>query len=55
MLPFTGQQYQEWLDGSLNLSAAYTKGDLRAVGPTGPLLAALEVFDDRRVQRALSE
>ncbi len=53
VLPFTGQQYQDWVDGTLNLSAAYTKGDLRAVGPTGPLLAALEVFDDPAVRAAL--
>lgn len=55
VLPFTGKQYDEWCAGSLNLSAAYTKGDLRAVGPTGPLLAALEVLDDPAVRTALSE
>ena len=50
VLPFTGQQYDDWLAGLLNLSSAYTKGDLRAVGPTGPLLAALEVLDDPAVR-----
>ncbi|MEZ5340131.1 MAG: hypothetical protein R2706_01405 [Acidimicrobiales bacterium] len=53
VLPFTGQQYHDWLAGSLNLSAAYTTGDLRATGPTGPLLAALELLDDPLVRAAV--
>lgn len=54
VLPFTGKQYDAWLAGDFGLSTNYTKGDLRATGPTGPLLAALEVFDDPAVPSALA-
>ena len=48
-VPFTPAQFEAWLDGELNLSRAYTKGDLKATGKTGDLLAALELLDDRMV------
>ncbi len=48
-VPFTAAQFEAWLGGDLNLSQAYTKGDLKATGKTGDLLAALELLDDRAV------
>lgn len=39
------KQVPEWLDGSLVLSEAYMKGDLKPVGASGPLFAALELLD----------
>lgn len=54
VLPFKTAQYSAWLAGELNLAEAYTIGDLRAEGPTGPLLAALEVLDDPAVVATLA-
>lgn len=48
-IPFTGAQLDAWQDGELNLTQAYTKGDLKATGKTGDLLAALELLDDRSI------
>lgn len=48
-MPFTGKQVEAWLAGDLVLAQAFTKGDLKATGPTGDLLAALELLDDRAV------
>ncbi len=39
------KQVPEWLDGSLVLTEAYMKGDLKPVGASGPLFAALELLD----------
>lgn len=52
-VPFTGAQALAWLDGELNLTEAYTKGDLKATGKTGDLLSALELLDDRTVADSL--
>lgn len=52
-VPFTGAQALAWLDDELNLTEAYTKGDLKATGKTGDLLSALELLDDRAVADAL--
>lgn len=49
VVPFTGAQVQAWYDGELNLTESYTKGDLKATGKTGALLAAAELLDDRSV------
>ncbi len=48
-IPFTGAQLEAWQNGELNLTQAYTKGDLKATGKTGHLLAALELLDDRSI------
>lgn len=48
-IPFTGAQALAWRAGELNLTQAYTKGDLKPVGRTGDLLAALELLDDPAV------
>ncbi len=50
---FTGAQVESWKSGELNLSQAYMRGDLKPVGHTGPLTAALEIFDDADVVAAL--
>lgn len=39
------KQVPEWLDGSLVLARAYMEGDLKPVGASGPLFAALELLD----------
>lgn len=39
------KQVSEWLAGSLVLSRAYMEGDLKPVGASGPLFAALELLD----------
>lgn len=52
-MPFTGAQALAWLANELNLTEAYTKGDLKATGKTGDLLAALELLDDRSVADSL--
>ena len=39
------KQVPEWLDGSLVLAEAYMKGDLKPVGASGALFAALELLD----------
>ncbi len=48
-IPFTGAQLEAWQNGELDLTQAYTKGDLKATGRTGHLLAALELLDDRSI------
>ncbi len=53
VVPFTGAQLVAWNANELNLTEAYTKGDLKATGRTGHLLAALELLDDRSVADAL--
>lgn len=50
---FTGAQVESWLGGELHLSQAYMRGDLKPVGHTGPLTAALEILDDADVVAAL--
>ncbi len=53
-LVFKGAQVDAWLDGELNLTRAYMRGDFKPVGHTGPLMAALEVLDDPGVVSALA-
>ncbi len=48
-IPFTGAQLEAWQNAELDLTEAYTKGDLKATGKTGHLLAALELLDDRSI------
>ncbi len=44
-LPFTKRQVERWLEGELVLTEAYMKGDIKPVGASGPLFAALELLD----------
>jgi len=39
------KQVPEWLAGDLVLARAYMQGDLKPVGASGPLFAALEFLD----------
>jgi len=39
------KQVPEWLAGELVLARAYMQGDLKPVGASGPLFAALEFLD----------
>ena len=45
IVPITKAQLCEWAAGDLKLTVAYMKGDVKPVGSTGALLAALEVLD----------
>lgn len=45
IIPISGPQMEQWTHGELNLTVAYMKGDVKPVGSTGALLAALEVLD----------
>lgn len=44
-IPFSAKQLDEWMSGDLVLTEAYMKGDLKPVGASGPLFAALELLD----------
>lgn len=46
VIPISEAQIDAWNKGELSLSVAYMKGDLKPVGSTGALLAALEVLDN---------
>jgi hypothetical protein len=46
IIPISKSQLEEWSDGGLKLTVAYMKGDVKPVGSTGALLAALEVLDN---------
>lgn len=50
-IPFTSKQLAAWADGDGSLTVAYMKGDLKPVGASGPLFAALDVLDDGHVRR----
>lgn len=45
IIPIPGAQMEAWASGELKLTVAYMKGDVKPVGSTGALLAALEVLD----------
>lgn len=46
IIPISKAQVEEWTKGDLKLTVAYMKGDIKPVGSTGALLAALEVLDN---------
>ncbi len=52
-IPVTAKQIAAWADGELSLSVGYMQGDLKPVGPTGPLLAVLELLDDPTIRVAV--
>jgi hypothetical protein len=52
-IPLTKKQLQAWADGTLSLSVAYMKGDVKPVGASGPLLAALELLDADEVRSGI--
>ena len=54
VLALTKKQFEAWATGELSLSVAYMQGDVKPVGSTGALLAALEVLDDPDVRAALA-
>ncbi len=54
VLSLTKKQFEAWANGELSLSVAYMQGDVKPVGSTGALLAALEVLDDPAVRAALA-
>ncbi len=45
VIPISAAQLEQWNQGDLKLTVAYMKGDVKPVGSTGALLAALEVLD----------
>ena len=44
-IPLTKKQLEAVLDGSLSLSEAYMRGDIKPEGSTRALLMAIEIFD----------
>ena len=44
-IPLTKKQLDEILNGSLSLSEAYMRGDVKPEGSTRALLLAIEIFD----------
>lgn len=45
-IPLTAKQLSALVDGSESLAQAFMRGDVKPVGATGPLLAAVELFED---------
>lgn len=50
VIPITQLQLDAWTRGELSLSVAYMKGDVKPVGSSGALLAALEVLDSLQLK-----
>lgn len=55
MIPVTKAQLDGWISGELRFSTAFMRGDLKPVGATGPLVAALEVLDDPAVREGVAQ
>lgn len=53
-LTFTGAQREAWLNGDLDLTKAYMRGDFKPEGRSGDLFAALQLLDDPAVYQQLS-
>jgi putative sterol carrier protein len=54
-IPVTGKQLTALIDGEESLAQAYMRGDIKPEGATGPLLAAVELFEDAAFRRRLVE
>ncbi len=47
-IPVTGSQLEALVSGQESLAQAFMRGDVKPEGSTGPLLAAVELFEDER-------
>ena len=50
-IPVTAKQLAAIVDGTESLAQAFMRGDVKPVGPTGPLLAVIELFEDASFRR----
>lgn len=54
-IPVTSAQLEAIVDGEESLAQAFMRGDVKPEGATGPLLAAIELFEDEEFRRKLVE
>lgn len=54
-VPVTGDQLDQFRDGSESVARAYMRGDLKPVGSTGALLAFVELFENPDFRAALAQ
>jgi putative sterol carrier protein len=53
-VPVTAKQLAAVIDGDESLAQAFMRGDIKPVGATGPLLAAVELFEDDEFRERLA-
>ena len=53
-IPLTGKQLDALVSGEESLAQAFMRGDVKPVGATGPLLAAVELFEDEQFRQQLA-
>ncbi len=53
-VPLTAKQLTALLAGDESLAQAFMRGDIKPEGATGPLLAAVELFEDVEFRRRLA-
>lgn len=53
-IPVTAKQLAAILDGSESLAQAFMRGDVKPDGATGPLMAAVELFEDASFRQRLA-
>lgn len=54
-IPVTAKQLAAIVDGTESLAQAFMRGDVKPEGATGPLLAAIELFEDATFRNRLAE
>ena len=54
-IPLTAKQLASILDGTESLAQSFMRGDVKPEGATGPLLAAVELFEDATFRQRLAE
>lgn len=54
-IPLTAAQLEAIVTGAESLAQAFMRGDVKPEGATGPLLAAIELFEDDRFRTRLAE
>jgi putative sterol carrier protein len=53
-IPVTAKQLTALMDGEESLAQAFMRGDVKPEGATGPLLAAVELFEDDEFRQRLA-
>lgn len=53
-IPVTAKQLAAVLEGSESLAQAFMRGDVKPAGATGPLMAAVELFEDSTFRQRLA-
>lgn len=54
-IPLTARQLEAIVAGTESLAQSFMRGDVKPVGATGPLLAAIELFEDVSFRQRLAE